>query len=273
MLALEVSERNVTKTILHLFTLMREPRRWFAIVLVVLPASAAAETSTQLWFSAVLGRQPSERFYMEVEIQPKTQVSGGERWRNIDATWEAEYYPNNWVDLTGELVTGFTEQTDSESSFELTPKVGLRFHFVRQSLQASVFRENLLINRLPLNRFYMATWVRMEYRNFFYSGDLESSHEWRLRIRPEFKLALNNPSLADDQTLFVRGDVEYFVPLGDEVPERFTNKLRFRLGPGYMLNAGRRVELLFMYDKNRESSLADFKEDAFMVDLRLTFLF
>jgi hypothetical protein len=208
-----------------------------------------------------------------VELQPKVQISGEERWRNIDATWFAEYFPNEWIRLTGELITGLTDHTESESSFELTPRIGVRLHLVEQILKETFHHEKNRIEWLPLKRFYLATWLRLEYRNFFYSGEIDSSHEWRFRVRPEFKVAINNESLSDDGTFFGRGDVEFFVPLGDDIPERFSNKIRFRIGPGYRFNEKYKLELLFMHDRNRHSLLVDFEEEAYMLDLRLTFLF
>ncbi len=246
---------------------------WFVCVLIAFPASAQEETSTQLWGSVVLGHQLSERLYMEVEIQPKAQISGEELWRNLDATWDVEYYHSKWFDLTCELVTGYTDHTDDLSSFEVTPRAGLRLHLVEQTIKKTPLFQKTFIQRLPLKRFYLAAWLRLEYRNIFYLGNQASSHEARFRVRPEFRIAINNPSLGDDRTFFGRTDVEFFVPLDEDMPERFVNKIRFRIGPGYRINARNKIELMFMHDINRQSSLVDFEETAYMVDLRLTFLF
>ena len=241
--------------------------------LLTIPASVHGETSTQLWMSFVLGHPKSERFYREVELQPKIQISGGKRWRNLDATWLVEYYPNAWFDLTGELVTGYTDQTDGLSSFELTPRVGIRFHLAKQIVQEWNYYGKRLLARLPIKRFSLATWLRLEYRNFFYSDDMANSHEVRFRTRLEFKLAINKRSLSADKVFYLHTDGEVFVPLTDDVPERFVNKFRFRGGLGYRIAFGWSIELLYMHDLNRESTLEDFNADANMVDLRLTHLF
>ena len=91
------------------WTLLKTAHWWVVFVLLAVPASAQEETSIQPWFSVVLGHQKSDRLYLEVEFQPKTQISGGERWRNLDASWLVEYYPTKWFDLTCDLVTGYTE--------------------------------------------------------------------------------------------------------------------------------------------------------------------
>mgnify|MGYP000163906745 CR=1 FL=1 len=42
----------------------------------------------------------------------------------FDATGLVEYYPNYWVDLTGEVTLGSTSQTDDIRSNELTLRLG-----------------------------------------------------------------------------------------------------------------------------------------------------
>ena len=111
--------------------LFRAACYWFVSAFFALAAGAQAETSNQLWGSVILGHQKNEDLYMEVEIQPKTQFSGSERWRNIDATWAVSYERNKWFNLTGELVTGYTQQTNDLSSLEVTPRVGVRLQQIK----------------------------------------------------------------------------------------------------------------------------------------------
>ena len=238
-----------------------------------LALAAQEETSYQFWGSVILGHQKNDHLYMEVEIQPKTQFSGKERWRNIDATWAVAYDKSKWFGLTGELVTGYTEQINDVSSLELTPRAGVRLYLAEQIFKPFANRQARPPEGLPLERFSLAAWLRMEYRNFYYFGDLESSSEWRFRLRPELKVAFNNNSLNDDGTFYGRTDVELFVPLSEDVPERFVESIRFRIGPGYRINSNYRVELMFMLDGTRKSPLVDFEEDVYMLDLRLTLLF
>ena len=67
---------------------------------------------------------------------------------------------------------------------------------------------------------------RLEYRNLWYSGDHLSSLQARIRNRTELKVALNNDKLSVDGTLYLFTDLEFFVPLGEDVPERFATKWR-----------------------------------------------
>jgi hypothetical protein len=128
------------------------------------------------------------------------------------------------------------------------------------------------VERIPLSRLYLANLSRLEYRNLWYSGDRPSSHETRFRNRTELKVAINNDKLSVDGTLYLFADVEFFVPLGADVPERFTTKRRFRGGFGYRLSRKWRFEVLYIRDFARET--LEEEEDIAMnaLDFRLKLL-
>lgn len=180
--------------------------------------------ATQIWASLTFGRTVSERTYLELDIEPKWQVTSGEEWRNIDFTPLAEYYPTSWLDLEAEGTVGRTRQRDGLDTFEVTPRIGARLHLFKQIVSGRK-RE-----RLPLTRISLSSLVRLEWRNFVYSDDTPSSHEWRARLGLEGKLAISHKTLSQDRTLYAIGDAEYYAPLSDDIPERYVNKLRGRSG-------------------------------------------
>ena len=252
-------------------------RGWFrratALTLLALFAAAAsgqdeepAEASFQLWANIILAKPNIPRLYFELEIDPKYQISGGETWRNVDATPLVEFYVHKLVDLTGEVTVGYTRQNESEDSLEVTPRFGVRLHFVDH------LWDQFASERLPLSRLYFANLARIEFRNLRYTGDRPSSHEARLRNRLEFRLALNHPSLSVDRTWYLFSDLEFFVPLGEEVPERFATKSRFRGGLGYRLSRRRRFELLYIRDFARETLEEPRDIDMNAIDFRLKIL-
>ena len=104
-------------------------------------------------------------------------------------------------------------------------------------------------------------------------GDRESSHEWRLRNRTEAKLALNHDSLSQDRTLYLIADAEFYFPLGDELPERFSTKFRGRAGLGYRIDYRMRLEFLYIRDNSRSTHEEDFEKDANIFDFRLKIFF
>ena len=56
-----------------------------------------------------------------------------------------------------------------------------------------------------------------------------------------------------DKTLFLIADYEIFVPLSDDVPERFATKARLRAGLGYRRDKKWRFELLYIRDGTRQT--------------------
>jgi hypothetical protein len=203
-------------------------------------ARAQEDTSTgpatQIWANLTLGRMVSERTYLELDIEPKWQVTSGEEWRNIDLTPLAEYYPTSWLDLEAEGTVGHTRQRDGLDTFEVTPRIGARLHL-------------------------------------FYSDDTPNRHEWRARLRLEGKLAISHETLSQDRTLYAIGDAEYYAPLSDDIPERYVNKLRARIGLGFVFSAATRLAFLYIRDWNRSSPDAAVTTETQAFDLRLKMLF
>lgn len=229
--------------------------------------------TTQVWFNVTPSWARSPRLYLELDVEPKWQVSGEEKWRNLDLTPLVEYYPADWIDLEAETSVGKTLQKDGLTTFEITPRVGARLHLFAKVAPHRPGIPGLKHERLPLTRFAASTLVRLEWRNFWYSDDTPDKHTLRARIRLEGKLALNHASLPLDRTLYAIADVEYYWPLGDDIAETYANKLRARLGLGYRLTAARKLEFLYIRDWNRSSPDAEAVEDTQAFNLRLKLLF
>ena len=240
-------------------------------------ARAQADTSTgpttQIWANLTLGKAVSERAYLELDVEPKRQVTSGDQWRGLDVTPLVEYYPASWLDLQAEASVGKTHQRDGLDTFEITPRVGARFRLFAKMAPHRPGIPGLKHDRLPLTRLALSTLVRLELRNFYYSDDTPNRHEGRVRLRLETKLALNHDTLARDSTLYAIGDAEYYAPLGEDLPERYVNKMRVRLGLGYRFSVATKLELLYIRDWNRTSPDAKAAEDAQALDVRVKLLF
>jgi hypothetical protein len=76
-----------------------------------------------------------ERSYVELDIEPKGQVTSGEQWRSLDVTPLVEHYPSAWFDLEAEAAVARTHQRDGLDSLEFAPRIGARLHLLRQALQ------------------------------------------------------------------------------------------------------------------------------------------
>lgn len=249
----------------------------FAPVLGGGEARAQDDTSTdpqtQVWLNFTPGWAKGERWYWELDFEPKWQVSGSEKWRNLDLSPTVEYYPADWLDLEAEATVGNTLQKDGLDTFEITERVGARFRLFARMAPYLPGIPGLEYERLPRTRGGISTLVRLEQRNFWYSDDAPDKHEWRARLRLEGKVALNRPQPALDRLLYAIGDVEYYQPLGDDIPERYANKVRVRLGLGYRFPAATKLEFLYIRDWNRTAPDAEAAEDTQAFDLRVKLLF
>jgi hypothetical protein len=241
---------------------------WLAglLQLVMVPL-AHAQTNLQLWGNVTLDWVKSDRLVYELDFEPKVLLKapeGDPGWRNLDLTPNVEYSPKGWLDLVSEAVVGYTRQTDDVNTIELTPRVGVRFHFLSRGVPTAHVRE-----RPPRRRIVVRDLVRIESRNFFYTGaDSGSSSTIRFRNRLEFLVPLNKEKLTEDGARYLLADWEWFLPL-DEPEERFANKQRIRAGLGYRRSFAWRVEVLYIWTRSRNTIEDGFSTDDNSIDIRL----
>ena len=185
---------------------------------------------------------------------PKVLLSvpaGKPGWWTIDVTPSAEYALRKWVDLTGELLAGYTSETDDVQSMELTPRVGLRFHLLSRSVPVRIAGHLVQDRELPpKRRLVLRDYLRVEWRNLFYSDETGDSSSARLRNRLEMQFALNRGLVTTDGARYMLADWEWFVPLPDDVHERFANKQRIRVGIGWRRNREWRLEGLYIWERS-----------------------
>jgi Protein of unknown function (DUF2490) len=228
--------------------------------------SSSDEASTQLWGNVILDFPKGHHWLFETDFEPKTLVSGGEKWWSLDFTPLVEYYPAHWIDLVGESF-GYTHQDDDVNTTEVTPRVGFRLNLLND------LRERAHLRQGPFRRVRVATLVRFEYRNLWYSDASDPQHEWRLRIRLEGKIGINHADFAEDKSLYGMFDAEGFIPLSDGVDERFASKVRTRAGLGYRLSYKMRFEVLYVRDWHRDAPGSPKQPTSDTLDARLKLFF
>ena len=86
------------------------------------------DASRQIWANLILARPTSQKLYLEYDIEGAYEVSDEDPFKSLFGTGLVEYYPKPWLDLTGELVTGFSWLSAEENSFEASVRLGARFH-------------------------------------------------------------------------------------------------------------------------------------------------
>lgn len=249
---------------------MRRLLLTFALAFLV-PAEARGQRELQLWGNLTLDWVKSGRLTCEVDVEPKTLVvvpEGAPGWWNFDVTPSAAFAAKNWLDVTMELATGYTQQTDEIASVELTPRLGVTFHLLSRGVPVLVRGKE----RPAKRRVVLYNDLRVEWRNFFYTGDQPDSSAVRFRNRLGGQYALNREKVSDDGARYVTGDWEWFIPLSDPA-ERFVSRQRVRLGIGYRQSFHWRFEALYIWARTRSATTEGFKPLSNAIDIRVKHFF
>jgi hypothetical protein len=235
-------------------------------------SSVAAQTNAQLWGNVTFDWIKSASLTYELDVEPKVLIaapSGEPGWWNLDVTPNVEFAVQPWLDLIGEIGTGFTRQTDDVNSTELTPRAGVRLHLFSRELPRTIH----VHERPPKRRVVLRDRILIESRNLFYSGAGSGTDSTvRFRHRLEFLVSLNKEKLTDDGARYFLTDWEWFVPL-DDPTERFANRQRIRAGYGYRHDAKWRYEVLYIWSRSRDTTDQNFKTADNIIDVRVKRVF
>jgi hypothetical protein len=243
-----------------------------AALLVVTARPLSAQTTGQLWGNLTLDWVRSEKLTFELDLEPKVLIAAPSTepsWWNVDVTPNVEYAIKPWLDLIGELGTGYTNQTDDVNSTEVTPRAGIRLHLLSRD------RPRLLhVRELPpKRRVVIRNRLLVESRNTLYSGAGSGSDSTvRFRNRLEFQVALNKAKMTEDGARYLLADWEWFIPL-DDPTERFANRQRIRTGFGYRRNVQWRFEALYIWSRSRDTTDDGFTTSDNIVNFRLKRVF
>jgi hypothetical protein len=240
---------------------------WLGMVGLAPLASAQSSQSsaTQLWGNLTLDWHPSPRLTYALDFEPKVLVAGPPDqpgWSSLDLTPSADFAVTKWADLIGEGVLARTIQTDDLKTTELSVRGGARFHFFSRQERA-LFNE-----QLPKRRLVFRNLVRWEWRHFSYSDGEPSSGNWRFRDRVEFLYPFNRPNMGSDGAIHLIADWEWFVPISDDVTERFANRRRYRGGVGYRPNRTWQTAVLYIRTSSRNTIDQPFTTSENILDLQ-----
>ena len=230
-------------------------------------APAASQTNGQLWGSFSLSKPSGKSLVYDIEIEPKALVvvpEGKPGWGTLDVTPSVDFAARRWLDVIGELATGYTWQTDEVNTLEVTPRLGLRLHLTTVDLPTGPLRRE----RVPRHRIVVRDLIRIEARNLFYSDESSAESTMRFRNRLEFQVPLNREKINDDGTRYLLADWEWFIPLSDPA-ERFASRQRVRAGLGYRPNAAWHFEGLYIWGRSRDTTAESFQTTDHIVSFRV----
>jgi hypothetical protein len=230
-------------------------RAWkLAIPLLTLAAlmmasSVRADSTLELWANFMAEWQASQRLQLTFNLEPRVLLVGAGQWETINFTTSAEVETWRWLDLLAELKTGYTADSEEPNTFELTERIGVHVFFIR-------------------SRFQLADMLRLEQRNRFYT-DSTDDHLLRTRNRIEASYVINRERASQPGAVIGLADFELFVPVKRDAHERYASRYRIRAGVGYRCDADWRVDLIYMFQKSRNTYGAPFSNAENIVDIRL----
>jgi Protein of unknown function (DUF2490) len=236
-----------------------------ALVALLVPCSARAQTDLQLWGNFYFDWIKDHRITMGVDAEPKVLVSkpsGDPEWATLDITPSFEYSRGEWFDMIGELLVAYTKQNDDLTTTEVTPRVGFRFHIL------SNLRDDLEKEHRPKRRLVLRDLVRLEWRNLYYSTDKPDSSTLRFRNRFETQWPLNRQKVTDNGATYLTADWEWFIP-ADDPAERFANSQRIRSGIGYRHSFAWRFEAMYVWNRTRNTIDEPFTTSYHAIDLTM----
>lgn len=210
------------------------------VFLAVGSPAGAQSVNSQLWAEYMLNYPFANSWNVELAGTYSTLLESP-RWQALDIQVTPEYALSPHVDLQGALLYNRTNQYQSLSSTEVRLMLGTRIHLT------------------PFSRVLTRLLLRIEQRNLYYTETDTHEQSYRGRIRLETVTPLNRKTMFDgDKLWYLVADVEAFLPI-EQVEERFANRFRIRLGPGFRLNYTWRFEFLYTLQASRNTIAGDFE--------------
>lgn len=210
------------------------------LALATVRPAAAQTVNNQLWFEYMLNYPFANSWNVELAGTYSTLLESP-RWQSLDIQVTPEYALSPHVDLQAALLFNRTNQYQSLSSSEFRWMVGSRIHLT------------------PFSRVLTRLLLRVEQRNMYYAATDTEEQSNRGRIRLETLTPLNRKTMFEgDRLWYMVADVEAFISLDEPVDERFANRYRIRVGPGYRLSYTWRFEFLYTLQQSRNTLAGDF---------------
>ncbi len=199
----------------------------------------AQSINNQIWAEYMVNYPFANSWNVELAATYSTLLESPS-WKSFDVQVTPEYALTAHVDLQAALLYNRTIQYQSLTSTEVRAMVGTRIHLT------------------PFSRVLTRFLLRLEQRNMYYDETGTTDQSYRGRIRLETVSALNKKTMYEGDNLwYLIADAEAFISLEGQVGERFANRYRFRVGPGYRLSYSWRFEFLYTLQGSRSTLGSD----------------
>ena len=212
-------------------------------------------TSYQGWIELMANKMVTKNMNMENAFTYSTLFTHP-RWRAYDYSLCFERNFKDRIDVIGQFIASYTNQTADYNTLELRPIVGLRWYG----------------NKPEKHRYHWRVLGRLEQRNMLNLEDKSWSSSMRPRVRFELVFPIIGLHMTDNKILY--GMIDYEVMYySDHITERFANRSRSRIGIGYRFNDNWRIELIAMWQQSRNNINESYNNDDYIGRIRIRYFF
>jgi hypothetical protein len=209
-----------------------------------------SQTTTQVWIEQMYGIRFNSQAVLSIDPTFSALTSDKEWWSlDVNTNYEYSITPN--IDLHTAVVLSYTKQLAISDVFEVRPVLGGRY--------------TLYIGDAGW-RWY--AFGRYEMRAMDYTEADSSIIKQRARLRVGTLVPLGPEGLVPGST-YAMADVEPFFNLDGAPPERYNDRIQFRVGLGYRIGLLWRVELMYSYQASRTTYLSAFDSESNILRFRI----
>lgn len=202
--------------------------------------SKGQTTDFQAWNSVVIDWNFYPSLLAELELDYNVLLSEGPVWREYATQPSFEYYPNNSIDLFAGVYLTDTKQNDVIDTKEIRPLIGFRWNIIK-----------------PEKRVFLRTQVKYEYRFFSSTANESTANSGRLRIRGDLFVPITQKSHNSDKNLYGIIWTEAYINFDTEIEEKYQSTFRQYLGLGYRFSYTWRLEIVYVFQASRDSTVDD----------------
>ena len=199
-----------------------------------------AQEKEQFWLDFQTSYPFANRYLLENTLSYQTVLDNENKWWNLSTTPTFEYSLTTRLELLSEIAIGYTLQKEGNTTFELMPMVGARFHIT----------QGKRIDTRLVWRYQTRAFQQLETKEWDISN--------RTRLRGELYVSINHPNLFNDKLWYALADYEEFFVLDQQLNERFANRRRGRIGLGYRHSYQHRFDLSYTLQSSRNEIEGEF---------------
>lgn len=205
------------------------------LFVIASPVLSQDQQTLQLWLDYD-PTYPMGRTTFDLEITTHLGFAA-QRWGELGLTPNWEFAATNWLDLSGGMSLTYTRQSEDFDSFEFNPYVEIKPYFYTKH---------------GVHGVKLVDYLRFEYRAQYTFTEKERKNSTRIRNKVQAMIPLNKASVIMHGALSAIVDVEAFFNAG-ELRERFSSRLRFRLGAAYIKNTTWRYQFYYTLQRARDT--------------------